>query len=307
MKTQTASISKLCLLVFGCCSNAFAQAPTRNDVIEVPFEFYRTSIIVQAKVNGKGPFNMLLDTGVDPSVVDLNTAKGIGLIVASVGQQGTGSGTDINLGYETKLPLVELGGLTATNIEAEAVNLSKTSAALGKPIDGVLGYSLLKDRIVQIDYPKHVVRFYANSPATSKANQPNTEKFTTLSFQYHDDILIDGVSVDGKRIIANLDTGSNGGFQLTPAAVAEIGLEQEVSKARMSKSVGFNGSTENREGKIKNVTVGGISVAEPNVVFYGKGTGRDDEGWGIRIGNAFLKDFTVTIDYQSHVITLERP
>jgi hypothetical protein len=42
-------------------------------------------------------------------------------------------------------------------------------------------------------------------------------------------------------------------------------------------------------------------------VFYGKGTGRDNEAWGLRIGNAFLKDFVVTIDDQSHVITLKRP
>ena len=306
MKIQNASVLKLCLLFLSVCFGAFTQASAANEFIEVPFDLYRNSIIVQVKIDGRGPFNMLLDTGVDPSVVDLHAAKSIGLTLASVGQQGTGGGTDVNLGYETKLPTVELGALTAIDIEAEAVDLSKTSGALGKPIDGVLGYSLLKDRIVQIDYPKHVVRFYMNSPYPRTAHQLNTDKLTILSFQYHDDILVEGVSVNGKRMIANLDTGSNGSFQLTPAAVVELGLEQEVSKAQVSKSVGFNGSTENREGKIKNITIGGISIDEPNVVFYGKETGRDDEAWGIRIGNAFLKDYVVTIDYQSKIITLER-
>ena len=297
---------KLLLVIVSICFGYVAQSLATNEVVELPFDFYHNSIIVQAKVDGKGPFNMLLDTGVDPSVVDVNTAKGIGLALASDGHQGTGGGTDVNLSYETKLPLVELGGLRAENIEALAVNLSKTSEALGRPIYGVLGYSLLKNRIVQIDYPKHVVRFYARSPLAETSHQPDGLKPTSLSFRYHDDILVEGVLVNGKRIIANLDTGSNGSFQLTPAAVAELGLQAQVDKAKVSKSVGFNGTTENREATIDNITIGGISLKEPEVVFYGKGTGRDEEAWGIRVGNAFLKNFVVTIDYQSMMITLEQ-
>lgn len=40
-------------------------------LIVMPFEFIRNEIVVQVKVNGKGPFNMMLDTGTDPSAIDL--------------------------------------------------------------------------------------------------------------------------------------------------------------------------------------------------------------------------------------------
>ena len=54
----------------------FAQAPAgKKTVIEVPFEFIHQSIVVQATVNGHGPFWMLLDTGADPSIVELATNK----------------------------------------------------------------------------------------------------------------------------------------------------------------------------------------------------------------------------------------
>jgi hypothetical protein len=53
--------------------------------------------------------------------------------------------------------------------------------------------------------------------------------------------------------------------------------------------------------------VGGRSVEAPEVVFLGKGTGRDKKPWGINIGNVFLKDFVVTIDYRHKLVTLERP
>lgn len=307
MRGKRAFVSTLLGLAVLCCVGSMPDAAATTGAVEVPFDFYHNSIVVQAKVDGKGPFNMLLDTGVDPSVIDLGTAREIGLKIDSTGHQGSGGGTEKNPAYETKLPVLELGGLKASNIDALAVDLSKMSAVLGRPLQGVLGYSLLKDRVVQIDYPRHVARFYPKSPFPKTAHPANGPRLTTLPFRYEDYILVDGVSVNGKKVVANLDTGSDAVFQMTPEAVVQLGLEEQAAKARPSKSAGFNGMTENREGTVGNVTLGGISVDGPKVVFYGKNTGRDNEAWGLRIGNSFLKDFVVTIDYQSHVITLKKP
>jgi predicted aspartyl protease len=287
-----------CLLVtIGC----FVQAS--GQVVEVPFDFVRNEIIVQVKVDGKGPFNMMLDTGTDPSAVDLATAKELGLKLSSVRGPVSGGGTDKNVAYETKLPLVEAGGLTVKNVAAVAIDLSKISERLGKPLHGVLGHSLLNGRIVQIDYPQHVVRFYSQSPFSK---QPNTLKRTVLRFRYNDNILINDVFVNGKKMVANLDTGSSGSFDLTPAAISYLGLEEEVNRSEVSTSVGYNNLTENRKGKVDNVTIGGISTDGATVTFFGKGMGYDKKPWGVNIGNVFLKDFVLTIDYRSKLITLER-
>ena len=307
MKTRLTRSLTACLLLAVACLCSFAQVKSKEQVVEVPFDFYRNEIFVQVKVNGEGSFNMMLDTGTDPSAVDLTTARELGLKLDSSGRQSAGGGTGVNLSYETRLPLVEVGNLIVKNIEAAAVDLTKISERLGRPVHGVLGHSLLNGRIVQIDYPNRVLRFYSRPPFFKASNQLNTSKRTTLSFRYADNVLIDEVFVNGKKVVANLDTGSDGTFKLTPAAVSYLGLEEEVSRAQVSASVGYNGISGNREGKISNVTVGGISVDAPTVIFFGKGTGRDKKAWGINIGNAFLKDFVVTIDYRSKQITLERP
>ena len=291
------------LITAGCLAQVRGQQPP----VEVPFEFFHNEIIVQVKVEGKGPFNMMLDTGTDPSGVDLATAKELGLKLSSAGGPISGGGTDKNLAYATKLPLVELGGLTAKNVAALTLDLSKVSARLGKPLHGVLGHSLLNGRVVQIDYPNRVVRFYTSSPFPKAARQANTAKRTVLSFRYDDNVLIDDVYVNGKKLVGNLDTGSSGSFNLTPAAVTYLGLEDEFNRAPVSTSVGYNNVSENREGKVSNVTVGGISVDAPAVIFFGKGTGRDKEPWGINIGNVFFKDFVMTIDYRNKLITLDKP
>ena len=281
-----------------------AQAGGKQQVVEVPFDFYKNEIILQVKVNGKGPFNMMLDTGTDPSAVDLTTARDIGLKLHPLGKPGTGGGTDVNLTYYTELPLVEVSGFTVKDVETLALDLSKVSERLGKPLHGVLGHSVLNGRIVQIDYPHRVVRFYSQ-PLFSKA--ANTSKRSVLSFRYADNVLLDDVFVNGKKMVGNLDTGSSGTFNLTPAAVSYLGLEEEFDQAPVSTDVGYNGVSQNRKGKVNNVTVGGISVDAPAVIFFGKGTGRDKKPWGINIGNAFLKDFVLTLDYRNKLVMLERP
>jgi predicted aspartyl protease len=291
-----------CLLVTVFLSSA--QAGGKQQVVEIPFDFYRNEIILQVKVNGKGPFNMMLDTGTDPSGIDLNTAKDIGLKLHPLGKPAEGGGTDVNLTYYTEMPLVEVAGFTVKNVETLALDLSKMSERLGKSLHGVLGHSVLNGRIVQIDYPNRVVRFYTQPLFSKTANTPNR---SVLSFRYDDNVLLDGVFVNGKKMVANLDTGSNGTFNLTPAAVGFLGLEEEFKQAPVSTDVGYNGVSQNRQGKVNNITVGAISVDAPAVIFFAKGTGRDKKPWGLNIGNAFLKNFVLTIDYRNKLALLERP
>lgn len=294
-------------LMAACGSTILGQTSNPATSIEIPFEFIKNEVIVQVRINGKGPFNMMLDTGTDPSAIDLNTAKELGLKLNAVGKQASGGGTSANLGYQTKFPIVDIGRLQAKNVDAAAIDLSTVSERMGKKIDGVLGQSLLNKRIVQFDYPKAIVRFYTRSPFPKTTVQPNTATHTTLSFHYDDNVLIDDVTVNGKKITANLDTGANGNFQLAPAAVSALGLETEASKGEVKTSVGYNGAFESRTGRVRNITIGGISLDAPAVMFFGKGTGHDKTPWGLNIGNVFLKDYVVTIDYQSKTVTFEKP
>jgi hypothetical protein len=79
------------------------------------------------------------------------------------------------------------------------------------------------------------------------------------------------------------------------------------ARANNRDSVGFNGDLKSRQGKVRNIAVGNISVDRPEVVFYGKGMGMDREPWDLRIGNGFLKNFVVTLDYPHGQILLTAP
>jgi len=248
---------------------------------------------------------MLLDTDTDPSAVDLTMAKEIGLKLDSHAVPASGGGTSKNVAYETKVALINVGTLETKNVEAGAIDLSTVSTQLGKKIDGVLGYSFLKNRIVQIDYPAKVVRFFDKPPYSG--SPPSSHNITVLSFHYNDYVMIDGVSVNGQVFTATLDTGSSGNFHLTPEAVSKLGLDEEAAKGPISGSVGYNGNAQHHSGTVNNILIGDISVDKPNVTFFTKGTGHDKKPWGLNIGNVFLKGYVVTVDYRAKKITLEKP
>ena len=86
-----AVLAQLFLLITVSC---LGQVRGQQQPVEVPFEFFHNEIIVQVKVDGKGPFNMMLDTGTDPSAVDLTTAKELGLKLSSAGGPVSGGGSD---------------------------------------------------------------------------------------------------------------------------------------------------------------------------------------------------------------------
>lgn len=278
----------------------------RENFVEVPFEFIRNQIVVQVKIAGKGPLNMLLDTDTDPSAIDLATARELGLQLGSKGYQGSGGGTETNLVYPTKLPTVELENITAKQVSAAAIDLTKLSGKLGKPIHGVLGYSFLKDRIFQIDYSASKIRFYAESPYPGIQNAPNTVNKIAVAFRYEEDVLIDSVFINGQKMRATLDTGSSGTFALTPEGVTALGLDEEARNAKAEVAAGYNGEFESKMGALKSVRIGRLAIDSPSVSFWPPGAGHDKKKYQVVIGNGFFKDYLLTFDFRGKIVVFER-
>ena len=292
------------MLVFSSFSPAQAKL---KPTAEVPFEFYKNLIFLEVKINGKGPFNMMLDTGTTPSAMDLATAKELKLNPTSPEKNAAGGGTGTNTYFDVKPLNISVGNLRVRDLETAVGDLSAISKALGKPLHGVLGHSFLNNRIVQIDYPKRVVRFYSKPLRQVSNKQADSQHTTIIPFRYaNDSVLLDDVQINGNKITTLFDTGFNGNFNVMPMFISSLDLEEEFNNAKPKMAVGFRGKATSREGIIKTVKIGTLSIDSPSVIFWEKGTGHDTTSYGFTIGNGFLKDFKVTIDYQSSVIILDK-
>lgn len=284
---------------------ALAEGQQPQTFTEVPFEFIHNQIVVQVKIGGKGPFTMLLDTDTDPSAIDRKTADELGLRSSARGYPATGGGTEANIVHETWLPDVTVGNVKGKDVAAATIDLTKIGERLGRPVHGVLGYSFLKDRIIQIDYPNSMIRFHAQSPFPTIEFSPNMVDKIAVPFRREDgNVLIDSVFVNGKKMIATLDTGSSGTFTLTPEAVELLGLVQEDGKSE--ESVGYNGRYEKGTGTLKSFRIGRLTIDSAPAAFWLPNTGHDKKIFHVNIGNGFFKDFIMTFDFKKKMVVFER-
>jgi hypothetical protein len=137
---------------------ATAAAP-----LSVPFDFSRHEIGVNVAVKGM-PLFALLDTGVEPSIVDLARARALGLPVDTAhGDKGNGFGSAKPTTFPGTITNLRIGGRTFADVEALTLDATPVSKGYGRAIDVVLGYSFLKDKAVLIDYPATTLTLLAGA------------------------------------------------------------------------------------------------------------------------------------------------
>ncbi len=286
------------ILAFALALLAAVSSPAQS----VPFELDRNVILVPIRIGQHGPYLAMLDTGTDPSGIDDALAKELGLALGASGEID-GAGTQSVRATETVLPEVTVGPVVAKNVEALAgPSIAKIAEALGRPVRLILGKSFLDHRIVQWDFPNRMLRF----PGALPRPQPTADR-AVLSCRYEDDVLLDGVRIDGKPVRAILDTGSNGGVKLTPEATRRLGLEEKAAAGATSESTGFRGRYATRKGRVDGLDLGTLHVGAADATFWPPGTGHDGKPWDVNIGNAVLKDFVVTLDSVDGFLVIERP
>jgi len=116
-------------------------------------------IVVETKINEKGPFNFLVDTGATKTVVTRQIGQIFDLGEFSHGRKKALSGfyacTTMIL---SKVKSIQVGKAKSTDVEVGVQDLSLCDG-VGVPLDGVLGYTFMKDYRVTINYPRREMSF----------------------------------------------------------------------------------------------------------------------------------------------------
>jgi hypothetical protein len=116
-------------------------------------------MVVSVKVNGKGPYRMIFDTGAPDSLVSNKVAREAGLKPA---KNTPSPGLPIfGARGQYRIPTLELGDLKAEDLSTMVIDHPTVVAISGVvgPIEGILGFTFFGRYRTMIDYQKKTLRF----------------------------------------------------------------------------------------------------------------------------------------------------
>jgi len=220
------------------CAVTVSAAPVR-----IPFDFSKSAIELDVTLKG-APLHVILDTGVNPSAIDLATADKLGLAVDR-GDGGEASGFGDGKGasvFPTVMTGLAIDGRGFDQFEALAVDMGGISAGLGRRLDAVLGYSFLADKVVLIDYVTHQVAIVSQADEAAPLTMTCKTRWTTPLTLVDSFPVIPDFRFGDARAPVSLDTGSTGHIGLFQSALDLPGMRGTLHEAGSATRTGARGT-----------------------------------------------------------------
>jgi len=114
--------------------------------------------------------------------------------------------------------------------DALASDMQRLSQSYGRPIDGILGYSFLADKIVLIDYPHRTLAVLDKAAQAGPLTRSCRSRWSIPLKTSESFPLIPEFRFGEATGAVTLDTGSNGGIALFPNALAIPGLPSKLTE-----------------------------------------------------------------------------
>jgi hypothetical protein len=270
--------------------------------VEIPFKVYNGHIYLPVKIEGKGPFLMLFDSG-GANVLQPAVAKQLGLKVeGALGGSGVGEAKqDVGI---TKVGRIELGGIVVRDQVFATLDLQDFISRVEglDQVAGLVGYELFKRFPVKIDYQHSRAIFY--NPETFKYAGTGVR----IPFRFKGHIpQVDG-TVDGIAGAFDIDTGSRSSIDLTGPFVDKNNLAAKyASKHRVVSGAGVGGRAYSSLARAGALTLGDVAVTKPVTYLSQQKQGAFADVYVAgNVGYGVLKQFDITFDYPQQQLFFEK-
>jgi predicted aspartyl protease len=215
---------------------------------------------IEIRINGKGPYRFLFDTGSGADlIVDQELAIELGLKSTGTRRLGDPNTPEAIEAQVVKVDRVDVGGLTLR--EVDAISWKREYKGMADFPRGVIGLGLFGPRLVTLDYGRGELTVESGA-------LPEPDGRSVLASSFADGIPSIPIDVAGVAFRAHIDSGSSGFLGLPLDAAKTLPLEAppvQVGRARTA-----SGDYAVLESKLQGaVHLGGISIENPKVRFSG--------------------------------------
>ena len=267
------------------------SAPAQNRTVAVaPMQFRGLMPVIEAKLNGQGPFFFAIDTGggmqadIDPAVATQLNLQPTGKVV--IGDPSRQNDREMEL---TSIASLTFGGAEFRNVTA-LIRTQRITKDYPE-VDGFLGFALFTEYLLTLDYPAMQVRLARGAlPAANGAD--------ILPFEIENRIPVIEVAVGKLRMKAHVDSGNFvAGFILPEEVVEQLTLLSEPVTVGHARSV--TNKIEIKQAQLKDtIRIGSFQYPEATIAFPAP----SDTNVGFKI----LREFAITFDQKNKRMKFER-
>ncbi|WP_293310776.1 aspartyl protease family protein [Pedobacter sp. UBA5917] len=269
----------------------------------ITFKCIKNLIVIPVYVDGKGPFDFVLDTGVgpmiitDPSIIDSLNFNLLRKIKVS------GLGIETVEAYVSQSLDVRVGSATIEHIPTAILkeDLFNLSGHLGIKIYGLLGYSFFNSFIVDVRYNENRLIIYDHD-----ANVKYRGKKIPIEIENQKPYVVANVKLpDSGSINARflMDTGASHALSMEMLNGNEYPLPEKKIKANLGMSL--SGQIKGYVGRVAKVELGGYVFNNVVAGFPDFKTIADKIDLSKRNGNIgadLLRKFNIQFNYEEGFI-----
>jgi hypothetical protein len=266
----------------------------------LPFRLVNNHILIDVKVDGRGPFAFMVDTG-GHNILTPSTVAALGLNVKG-STSTSGSGETVVAGGYARVGEIDAGGAVLADQTFLTLEFSPPQVE-GLQLGGMLGAEFCERFVVTIDYGAHTITLI-DPKRFEPAKQ--TPLGIPLPMRYYLHMpQVDG-AVDGRSARFNIDTGARDELVLTSTFVASQGLRDEYPRGvTMTTGWGVGGPSRTYSVRPGAVSLGPATVQRPVVGLSAATKGVfGDTSFDGNVGSGLLKRFVVTLDYARKTLYL---
>ncbi len=249
--------------------------------VQIPMDLTNHVPVIEAKVNGKGPFRFGVDTGFG-GVMEVSPAlaQKLGLPVIGESVAGDPSGKNRKTVRVLHAESVDIG-----QAHFGQVDVSEMGGQHLGDTDGVIGLQLFTSLIVTFDYPNK--RFEVDGGGLPPADGANI-----LTYSVEHGVPNIEVDVAGVKVKTDIDSGSPALLSIPLALSKSLPLSEEPKVVGHARTV--NNEFDVYGAPLKgDAHVGSITLTNPGLDFV--------EIFPVgNLGFRFLKDLVVTFDPANH-------
>jgi hypothetical protein len=282
---RVTSFSIFLLLVF-----AVSVAAQDTNVATAPMHMRGLMPVVEVKLNGQGPFALMIDTGAGMKAdIDPSVAQRLNLQLTGRAINGDPSGENDREVATTTIDSLAIGKAEFRNVTAVVRHqrLTKDYPA----VDGILGFALFTDYLLTLDYPAMQVRL-------TRGSLPVANAADILNFEIENRIPVVELAIGRIRVPAHIDSGNFvAGFLLPEEIVEQLQLQSAAITVGGARSV--TNRIQLKQVQLRDtIRLGGFEYPHPTIAFPALAD--------TNIGFNVLREFILTFDQRNRRMKLQR-